>query len=71
MTKKYYEITAKRIKAEREYHKMMQETEDITVMGHSQSCIIAIESLTYSLIQDFLDDNPHFDVDKFMLACGM
>lgn len=69
MTKKDYQLLAGRIKAEIEYHNIY--VGDAKLEAHALSCTIGIEGLALSLAEDLARDNPRFDADKFLDACGI
>ena len=72
MTKKDYELLAKRFKWELEYHRMMINgiTTHQSQIDHAKSSIIAIHSLVNDLADDLSQDNPRFNRAKFLQACG-
>jgi hypothetical protein len=66
MTKKDYEIIAEAIRDTREYLSWVYD-EDNTRNMVSQ---LAIGNLKNKLIKAFIEENPKFDIEVFLTACG-
>jgi hypothetical protein len=61
MTRKDYELIAKALKTQIEISRTYNEKD-----GE-----LAVSNIAYDLVKDLATENPRFDKDRFLVACGL
>ena len=70
MSKQNYVMIARQIRASIESIRCRENISQYWV-AHMDGGIEALENFAKRLCEGLLDDNPNFDKDKFLVACGV